>query len=89
MEGIDLNKNPRTDYFNICIINSSYPKVKQEGMNVVHSEKPKHDGYSHHRSSLEYLALGLEDLKPVSMQPRDMFPKKNNLSNNRRRVSGY
>ena len=89
MDGIDLNKNTRTDYFDICIVNSAYPKTKRGGLDVVNSVKPLHNAYSHYRSSLEYLALGLEDLKPVSMKPRDMFPKKNNLSDNRRRVSGY
>lgn len=45
MDGVDLNSNPRVDYFNICMINSAYPKVKQEGMDVIRSEKPKHDAY--------------------------------------------
>lgn len=76
MDGIDLNKNVRTDYFNICIINSSYPKVKSEGLDVVRSEKPKHDAYSHYRSALEYLSLGLEDIRPTSMKPRDKFKKR-------------
>lgn len=90
MDGIDLNKNPRTDYFDICIINSSYPKVKQEGLDVINSVKPKHDAYSHHRSALEYLSLGLEDIKPQSMKPRDKFPKRNVVpSGTRRKVSGY
>ena len=90
MDGVDMNKNPRTDYFNICIINSSYPKVKQEGLNVINSVKPKHDGYSHFRSALEYSALGLEDIKPQSMKPIDKFPKKDvSLLGRRRKVSGY
>lgn len=90
MDGIDLNKNPRTDYFDICIINSAYPKTKQEGLNVVNSIKPVHNAYAHYRSALEYLALGLEDIKPQSMTPRDMFPKRDSvLSGSRRRVSGY
>ncbi len=90
MDGIDLNNNPRTNWFNICMINSSYPKVKQEGLDVIRSEKPKHDDYSHFRSSFEYLALGLEDYKPQSMRPKDMFPKKENkIINRKNKIIGY
>ena len=76
MGGIQLNKNARTDYFNICIINSAYPKVKNEGMDVVRSEKPKHDQNSHYRSALEYLAIGLSELSTKRISPYDKFKKK-------------
>lgn len=90
MDGIDLQNNVRTKWFNTCMINSSYPKVKQEGLDVIRSEKPKHDDYSHYRSSFEYLALGLEDIKPVSMKPRDKFPKKERgITNRRNKMMGY
>ncbi len=90
MDGIDLQNNVRTKWFNTCMINSSYPKVKQEGLDVIRSEKPKHDDYSHYRSSFEYLSLGLEDIKPVSMKPRDKFPKKERGTTNRRnKMMGY
>jgi len=89
MNGIDLNKNIRTDYFNICIINSSYPKVKQEGLDVVRSEKPKHDAYSHYRSALEYLALGFEDIKPKSMKPRDRVPKRDAQPRRHNKIVSY
>jgi len=86
MDGIGLNENPRTDYFNLSMINSSYPKVQQEGQKVVRSEKPKHDQYSHYRSAFEYLCLGLEDLN----NRRDNGgSKKDKKKPNKRRVSGY
>ncbi len=91
MGGIDLNKNPRTNYFNICMINSSYPKVKNEGVDIIRSEKPKHDAYSHYRSAFEYLALGIEDLSPMMMKPIDKFPKKDSYRNINRKnkIVGY
>lgn len=75
--GINLNHNPRTSYFNICILNAAYPKVKHEGMEIIRSDKPKHDSTSHYRSALEYLALGLEEISTgTHKKPYDKFPKK-------------
>lgn len=76
MQGVYLNDNARTKYFDICILNSSYPKVKSEGVEQVRSEKPKHDAYSHYRSSLEYLCIGLQDIGVQRVQPYDKFPRK-------------
>jgi len=73
MDGIELNSNVRNKYFDICIINSSYPKVKSEGMAQVRSEKPLHNSYSHYRSALEYLALGLSDMDNRKHTPIDKF----------------
>lgn len=91
-EGIDLNLNPRTKYFDICIINSSYPKVKVEGVDQFRSQKPKHDHFSHYRSALEYLALGIEEFKPRPKTPFDKFKKKQFETQGvrpGRRLSGY
>lgn len=85
MEGINLNENPRTQYFNLCLINAAYPKVRNEGVQAVKSDKPKHDWTSHYRSSLEYLALGIEERQEVYMRPHDKFPKKDN----KRRSTAY
>lgn len=60
--GIELNLNKRTEYFDICILNSSYPSVKANGLDLIKSQKPKHDAYSHYRSSMEYLSLGLKEI---------------------------
>ena len=59
-------------------------------MDSIRSEKPKHDGYSHYRSALEYLALGLEDIKPENRRPYDKF-KKRDLSGRlkHRKITGY
>lgn len=82
--GILLNKNIRTDYFNICMINASYPKVKVEGVDQFRSEKPKHDSSSHYRSAFEYLALGLSELSNKKAQIYDKVKKRDN-----RRSVGY
>jgi hypothetical protein len=90
MDGVQLNDNARTNYFNLCILNSSYPKVKVEGMDQFRSDKPKHDSTSHYRSSLEYMALGLEDFKPRVARPYDKFPKKEQKTRGRgRRAVGF
>jgi len=71
MGGIEVNINPRTKYFDICMINSSYPRVIVNGVPEIRSEKPKHDAYSHYRSSFEYLSLGLDDFSGVRSRPYD------------------
>lgn len=86
MDGIKINDNPRTNYFNICMINSAYPKVQTEGQKIVRSEKPKHDQYSHYRSAFEYLCIGIENMNMQRTQVRDRFKKRDF---NRKRVSGY
>jgi hypothetical protein len=89
--GVFLNENPRNTYFNICIINAAYPKVKHEGMETIRSDKPKHDSTSHYRSALEYLALGLTERGQRRGVPYDKFKKRaTEVAGIRpRRVTGY
>lgn len=91
LDGISLNDNLRTRYFDMCIVNASYPKSRVEGMEQFKSEKPKHDNTSHYRSALEYLALGIEDFKPRQATPFDKFKKRDSFvgARQRRRVIGY
>lgn len=75
-DGIKLNKNERVDYFNMCMTQAAYPKVRSEGEQEVRSVKPKHDYTSHYRSAMEYLALGLKEFKMARAKPFDKFEKK-------------
>lgn len=83
-EGVNVNKNDRTDYFASCIEQSAYPKVRQEGLETLKTVKPKHDWTSHYRSAFEYLALGLEDFTNRRTTPRDKFKKGSGRSRDRR-----
>ena len=65
-----------TFYFDRCMGQASYPKVKVEGKDEIRSEKPKHDWTSHYRSAFEYLALGLEEFKGQKKEPYDKFKVK-------------
>lgn len=78
-EGILINKNDRTDYFNMCMTQAAYPKVRSEGDQEVRSVKPKHDYTSHYRSSFEYLALGLSEFRTQRSKPFDKFKKEETL----------
>ena len=90
LDGIKLNKNERTKYFNICMLNASYPKVKSQGLEEVRSLKPKHDYTSHYRSAFEYLSLGLEMTEQHQPKVFDKFPKKDVIvQRGRRKVIGY
>lgn len=76
MNNIKLNWNARTEYFEMCIMNAAYPKVRHEGQQFTKSEKPNHDWTSHYRSAFEYLALGLEEGTGFIATPRDKIKKK-------------
>ena len=88
-DGVEMDKNPRTDYFNICMLNAAYPKVKVDGIETVRSEQPRHDSTSHYRTSFEYLSMGLEDMPHKRTAPIDKFPKINMFNSNRRRAIRY
>lgn len=88
-DGILLNKNERTDYFSMCINQSSYPKVRSEGVAEVRSVKPKHDYTSHYRSAFEYLALGLSEFKTSKGKPYDKFSRKPNPLQKKRKSVSY
>lgn len=90
MRGIELNKNDMTDYFNMCMENAAYPKVKVEGEDAIRSQKPKHDWTSHYRSALEYLALGLESYVHKTNKPVDKIKKESRVDRfGRRRAIRY
>jgi hypothetical protein len=73
MDGIDINKNPRTDYFNLCMISAAYPSVKNAGIAEIKSFEPKHNWTSHYRSAFEYLALGVRDYVSMKRKVYDKF----------------
>jgi hypothetical protein len=73
--GVEINKSEDNEYFNMCIEQSAYPKVRVQGEDEVRSVKPKHDWTSHHRSALEYLCLGLESTVGNRVRVRDKFSK--------------
>jgi hypothetical protein len=75
MRGVELNKNSRNEYLNLCMLNASYPKVKNSGLEQINSLKPKHDHTSHIRSAFEYGALGLRDVVAQHRQVYDKFKK--------------
>lgn len=91
MGRILLNNNPRTKFFNMCIIQSNYPMVKVDGVGQVRSEKPAHDANSHFRSCLEYLAIGISEGNERLATPFDKFKKKERITRTwgARRATGY
>lgn len=83
--GIEVNENMRTKYLNLCMLNASYPKVKNSGMEQINSMKPKHDHTSHLRSAFEYGALGLKETSNSYREVYDKFKPKTNST----RISRY
>lgn len=75
LDGIQLNLNEDVKYFDVCMTNAAYPKIKYGGMDEVKSVSPLHNYTSHYRSAFEYLALGLSKFRQTHLQPKDRFPK--------------
>lgn len=73
--GVEVDKSDDNEYFSMCIEQSSYPKIKSNGMEEVRSIKPLHNWTSHHRSALEYLCLGLEKQNAGQAKVSDKFKK--------------
>ena len=86
-DGIEVNRNERTEEFSTCMENAAYPTPTVNGEKEVRSAKPNHDWTSHYRSSFEYMALGISEFLHRRSRPVDMFEKKNDLK--RRRVTMY
>lgn len=88
-DGVELDKNDDNDYLSLCIGQAAYPRARVNGMDAVKAVKPNHDWTSHHRSALEYLCLGLENIKGSSVRVSDKFVRKDGKGFNpylRRRV---
>ena len=91
MSGVELNQNPRTEYFDLCMISAAYAKVKESGMDSIRSVgEPKHNWTSHYRSAFEYLALGIRDFTQPRRAVYDKFAPKETFSRlGHRRAIGY
>jgi len=87
LNGIELNMNEDTKWFNNCMLNAAYSKVKREGIEFTVSDKPRHDSTSHFRSAMEYLSLGLKGKYNHKREVRDKFVKGERFT--KRRVVGY
>jgi len=90
-DNLVVNKNMRTKYLDLCMMSSKYPETKVGGISITNSKglKPKHDQYSHLRSSFEYGALGLTQYKSRGIMIYDKFKKKDNYGQRKTRLIGY
>lgn len=89
MDGVDINKTGQSEYFNMCMVQSSYPKVRKQGVQETDSRKPTHNWASHFRSSFEYLALGLDFYQNRTYKPYDKFKKKESSFGRKRGPVSY
>lgn len=77
-DGLQINRNSRTEEFSMCMENAAYPTPTVEGEKVVRSQKPKHDWTSHYRSSFEYMALGISEFVHKRSAPVDKIKRDSN-----------
>lgn len=84
--GIELNDTPRSVFFDMCMTQAAYPKVRRDGSEEVRSNQPIHNWTSHYRSAFEYLCLGLSEHAAPRTKPVDKFkPNRFNI----KRTVGY
>ncbi len=69
--GIEVNQTKRNDHWLECIKNARYPQRADTSQATGEIVKPIHDWTSHHRMSLEYLAVNIT-------LPERFIPKKEN-----------
>ena len=89
MRNLVVNKNERNDYLGICMSNSAYPRVRDRGSEMTKSIKPKHDSFSHLRSSFEYGAVNFDRLEGRSRKVIDQFKPKSLGKFGSGRLIGY
>jgi len=88
LEGIELNElGPRSTYFDMCMTQSAYPKIRRDGHFETKSVSPVHNWTSHYRSAFEYMALGLSEHNGRRDKPYDKIKPKTQF--NRIRTVGY
>jgi hypothetical protein len=89
LQGIELNQGPRSAYFDMCMTQAAYPRVRREGQYEVKNIQPIHNWTSHYRSSFEYLALGIAEFNQRRDRPYDKVKPKQSSGFNRIRTVGY
>ena len=95
LAGIELNDSgggalqgiTRSSYFNMCMIQAAYPRVRKDGKFETKSVTPVHNWTSHYRSAFEYLALGLAEHNGKRTKPFDKIKPKQRF--NRLRAVNY
>jgi hypothetical protein len=88
MDGIELNDmGPRTTYFNMCMAQAAYPRIRKDGQFETKSVLPVHNWTSHYRSAFEYLALGIGEGSNKRQKPFDKIKVKPRF--NKLRTVGY
>ncbi len=85
-EGIEIDTNDANDYMYSCIEQAAYPQVTKNGEPEVRSKAPTHDWTSHHRSALEYLALGIAENLHRRTTVKDKFKPQYNFTGRRKSV---
>lgn len=87
--GVELNTTERSQYFDMCITQAAYPKVRREGQFETKNITPLHNWTSHYRSAFEYLALGISEFSDKQSRPFDKFKPQTVPRFNRQRVVRY
>lgn len=69
-KGIEIDMNPRNDYFLESIKSARYPQREETSQATTPVALPIHDWTSHHRSEMEYFAVNIEKYQgAVSEKP--------------------
>lgn len=59
-KGVEINSNPRNEYYLDCMKNARYPLREESSQSTAPVAKPIHDWTSHHRTETEYFVINIE-----------------------------
>ena len=74
-EGIEINANPRNEYFYEAIKSARYPQKKEESQSTTPIALPIHDWTSHPRTMMEYLFVNIDTFAKEQEEPPDWVDK--------------
>lgn len=74
-QGIEVNRNHRTDYILECWKMYRYPERKEDSQATTPIVKPIHDFTSHPSTAMEYFFLNLEAFRQMQQDPPDWAEK--------------
>jgi hypothetical protein len=86
-EGIEINANPRNEYFLEAIKSARYPQREESSQATTPIALPIHDWTSTHRTVLEYFFMNIEAYRTPLEEPPSWARKMGNFLTSRKSFS--
>ncbi len=87
-KGIEINANPRTDFFYESIKTARYPQREETSQATTPIALPIHDWTSHYRTSMEYFFVNIDNYASVDRKEPDWVTNAKGWLTSRSRLQG-